>query len=266
MFCATIFTISPAIADRADDAARTCASAAGNAAISACSWGIKSGRWKGDSRARALNNRGVAYFGLRQYDRALRDYSQAIALKPDYAEALNNRGNAYNGLGQYARAVADLDRAVALRPGYAHAFYNRGNAYVSLGQFRNAVQDYSSAITLKPGYANAYGGRCWARAALNLDLSLALVDCSTFLAHKPNDADTLDSRGLVFYRMGNLKPAIADTTAALAVNPRLASSRYVRGLAKLKSGDEIGGNADLATARAIDRKIALTYAAYGVNP
>jgi len=45
-------------------------------------------------------NRGVAYANLNQYEKAISDYTEAIRLKPDYAEAYQNRGIAYVNLKQ----------------------------------------------------------------------------------------------------------------------------------------------------------------------
>ncbi len=264
--CAFVLGSSAAAADRSDDQAKACASASGNLAVSACTGVIKSRRWSAASHAIAFNNRGVAYFGLAQYQRAIRDYDRAIALNSNYAEAFNNRGNAYNSLDQYARAIADLDRAIALKPGYAHAYYNRGDAYVSLRLFARAAADYDAAIAHQVDYAKAYGGRCWARAALGQQLLAALTDCAKYLTRRPNDADTLDSRGLVRFRMGDFVGAIVDTSAALSMKPKLASSLYVRGLAKLRIGDVAGGTSDVAMAQRTDPKIARTYAGYGVTP
>ena len=45
--------------------------------------------------------------------------TQAIALKPDYAEAYNNRGNALRDLKRHADALASYDKAFALKPDLA---------------------------------------------------------------------------------------------------------------------------------------------------
>jgi len=50
-------------------------------------------------------NRGNAYFNLKQYERAIEDYTEAIHLKPEYALAYYSRGVSYSYLGQYQRAT-----------------------------------------------------------------------------------------------------------------------------------------------------------------
>jgi tetratricopeptide (TPR) repeat protein len=47
---------------------------------------------------------------LEQYERAIRDYSKAIELDPDYALAYNNREFAYQALGKTVEAEADFKK------------------------------------------------------------------------------------------------------------------------------------------------------------
>jgi len=43
----------------------------------------------------------------RNYQSAIIDYTEAIRLKPDWAQAYSDRGNAYFNLGQYDKATND---------------------------------------------------------------------------------------------------------------------------------------------------------------
>ena len=109
--------------------------------------------------AMAYSNRGIAYAHKGEYDQAIEDFDQAIELQPDYAQAYNNRGNAYAHKGEYDRAIEDYDQAIALQPDYAEAYNNRGNAYAHKGEYDRAIEDYDQAIELQPDYAKAYNNR-----------------------------------------------------------------------------------------------------------
>ena len=81
---------------------------------------------------------------------------------------------------------------------------------------------------------------------------------------RPNNADTLDSRGFVYLKMNNPDAAIADCNAALAINPKMASSLYSRGLAERMKGDKAASDVDIAAAKAIQSDIDSQYAKWGV--
>ena len=65
----------------------------------------------------------------------------------DPAEALNNRGVAYKNLRQYQRAIEDYDEAMH-RPWRRRAFANRALAYTLLGNDKEAQQDVDRAVEL----------------------------------------------------------------------------------------------------------------------
>jgi tetratricopeptide (TPR) repeat protein len=50
----------------------------------------------------------------RDYQGALVDYTQAIAIERDYADAYRNRGKVYVALGKKSEALADFQKAADL--------------------------------------------------------------------------------------------------------------------------------------------------------
>jgi membrane associated rhomboid family serine protease len=147
----------------------------------------------------------------------------------------------------------------------AVAYNNRGHAWKAKGDVDGAIADYTDAIRLDPKGAFAYNSRCWARATANRELQHALEDCNEAMRLKPDDANTMDSRGFVYLRLDQLDDAIADYDAALKINPKIAGSLYGRGLAKLRKGNTVGGNADITTAKSIQADITDEFARYGVT-
>jgi len=106
--------------------------------------------------ADAFNNRGVARRDKGDLDGALQDFTEAIRLKPDYADAFNNRGVARRDKGDLVGALQDYTEAIRLKPDSAAAFHNRGNARSGKGDLDGALQDFTEAIRLKPDDAEAF--------------------------------------------------------------------------------------------------------------
>jgi len=74
--------------------------------------------------AKFYNNRGIAFGEKGQYDQAISDFNQAIAINPRYNKAYNNRGIVYRLRGQYNQAISDFNKAIAINPLDAEAYNN----------------------------------------------------------------------------------------------------------------------------------------------
>jgi tetratricopeptide (TPR) repeat protein len=95
--------------------------------------------------AGAYNNRGLAYYELKHYQKAISDYNQAIKLDREYAAAYNNRGNTYYELSEYKLALQDFNQSLKLEPNYAKAYLNRGLAFYQLDNNTEACSDFQKS-------------------------------------------------------------------------------------------------------------------------
>lgn len=76
-------------------------------------------------------------------------FSQAIALRPDFATAFTNRGAARANQGDVEGARSDLDEAIRLDPWDDRAFFNRSLLRARSGDFVGAHEDFDTAIRLE---------------------------------------------------------------------------------------------------------------------
>ena len=98
--------------------------------------------------ASAYINRGSAYMDKGEYDRAIRDFDQAIKLVPNLAIAYLGRGIAYRNRGEYDRAIQDFDQILQLDPNYAEAYLSRGMVYADRGECDRARSDFYETLAL----------------------------------------------------------------------------------------------------------------------
>jgi tetratricopeptide (TPR) repeat protein len=103
---------------------------------------------KESKSAEAFNNRGLAYYDLKQYQQAINDYSRAIRLDPGYAAAYNNRGNSFYELNDYQKALTDFNQSLQLDPKYSTAHFNRGLVHYQLNHNAQACFDFQKACDL----------------------------------------------------------------------------------------------------------------------
>ena len=107
-------------------------------------------------RAATLANRGIIYMSLDEYDLAIKDYTAAIALKPDFGELNVNIGNIYYLGKAYDKAVAEYTAALDKNTSRPYvAYFNRGMAHESLGDLVSAETDIMTALEMVPGWVAA---------------------------------------------------------------------------------------------------------------
>ncbi len=161
--------------------------------IRGCTQVIERGKRESrEDRSFAYTNRGNAYDDKGEVDRAIADYTKAIALDPNYAIAYTNRGLTYEKKGEVDRAIADYTKAIALDPNYAIAYTNRGAAYYSKGEVDRAIADFDETIKRNPNYAITYTNRGYAYEKKG-DKDQAIADFRKALEINPSTQDAKDS-------------------------------------------------------------------------
>jgi tetratricopeptide (TPR) repeat protein len=131
------------------------------AAVEAFTRAVLAGDLDHEALAITLNNRGVAYSELGDYDRAIADYQQGLALVPGDPTATRNLRIAYTRraaaaarLGDRAAALADYDRAIELEPTHPLAYLRRGQLALERGDRAAAIADLTRARDLDPQNAD----------------------------------------------------------------------------------------------------------------
>ncbi|RZF60545.1 tetratricopeptide repeat protein [Sphingomonas populi] len=237
------------------------------------------------------------YHALHHDADAWRAYERALAVKPSPFIYIN-RSYAHSKSDVGARQ-ADIDAALKLDPTDAEAVYAKAQLQVDTGDFSGAVATYTTALGREPKNSNLLVGRgiayarsgdkvraekdfaqaraataapvdfnnlCWIKATAGVALESALTDCNAALAKQPDESMFLDSRALVFLRLGRLDEAQVDYDRALTTRPKQTSSLFGRGVVWARKGDKAKSDADVAAALKIDPAIRETFEGYGVKP
>lgn len=138
----------PAIADAtSSDVASDCFSEESLRRIPGCTALLDGGaNLSTTERSLAHAMRALAYSLQGQFSEALKDYDEAIRLRPDFDVALNNRAWALFKMKQYAQGMRDVEKALKIAPWSAHAFDTRAHLHQVEGRIRQALQDYILAM------------------------------------------------------------------------------------------------------------------------
>lgn len=102
------------------------------------------------------NNLGQRYQQQGQYEKAIAEFQQALALRPNFPGALNNLGVCYGKLKRYDEAAEAFERALTLNPADVYAMNNLAIMYLELGQFERARRYGERSVEVEPNYSNGH--------------------------------------------------------------------------------------------------------------
>ena len=128
----------------------------------------------------SLYKRAGIYVALNESDKALKDFTSAIALCPDedyYAE----RAQIYYELEQYDLADSDYRMMLSLDAHNAMAYMGLGRNHIAKGEYQSATERFDYVISLYPEYSSGYSFRAEARMMLK-DYSGASSDVAKALS------------------------------------------------------------------------------------
>ncbi len=249
--------------------------------------------------ANSYLNRAAFYSGIYDFKAAIADYDAAIARNPT-ADSYQQRASLKAALGDHGAALADVDEALQLDPGSEEALAQKIDLLAELGRTEEAlamaeeqmagVKDkrrwvglkadalgkagraaegaalLAEALAERPGDPTLLNDLCWLRGTREIELDVALKDCTRAIELSESVAHVLDSRAMVYFRLGRLDEARADLDAALKLDPGMPGSFYLRGIIRGRAEDKVGALADLALARMQSSEIDKIYAKYGIKP
>ncbi|MBX7172468.1 MAG: tetratricopeptide repeat protein [Pyrinomonadaceae bacterium] len=91
----------------------------------------------------------------KDYDGAIKSFSECLRLKPDAAACYSFRGFARGMKGDLASAKTDFEAAIKLEPNQAAHYFIRGMMYSELGKKDEAISDFRAALKLDPNNQQA---------------------------------------------------------------------------------------------------------------
>lgn len=257
--------------------------------------------WPEDTAGYSI--RADLYGGIYDWKRAATDLGQAIRISPT-VDLYVQRAAFRTNIADRAGALADLDAALALDPGNASVAIAKADVLANLGRageaealLRTKLDDpgltresmpdvvselaqvlaadgkgeealalVGSRIAVRPGDPRLLNSSCWVKGLSKLQLESALKDCTKAIELSDDPAEILDSRALVYFRLGRFSEAMGDVDAALQANPAQTPTIFLRGIVRKQMGATAEGQADIDLARKISPTVASLYAKFGITP
>lgn len=201
-----------------------------------------------------------------QFDKAIADANAARELDPGSSEAVSTAINLLGEKGRRAEALEMVEEKIASagkdKPTYLAI---KADLLADDGRADEALSVLDAAIAAHPGNPSLLNSRCWLKGTRKLALDTALRDCTRAIELSDNPAPALDSRAMVYFRLGRHEEALGDLNAALDSDPDMAAALYMRGVVR-KAAGQAGGDDDLAGARMMTPRIDTEYGKWGIQP
>ena len=211
--------------------------------------------------------RSTLWYELNDLAAASADAEAARKLDPSSREANEAVAQLKAERGDLAAAVALLDERIALG-GTTQAEYRETKAAL-IGEFGDpsiAIKMFDDLIVEKPGNPDLMNGLCWVKGTRAVMLDSALKNCTGGMEVSSDTTELLDSRALVWYRLGRYDEALRDLDAVLASAPAEADSRFMRGIVLTRLHRSKEAALDFSIARRLEPTVDKTYARYGIKP
>jgi len=106
-------------------------------------------------RSLVYNHRGMAYFALSDYLRAVRDFAKSISYDPENARSYNNRALTFRVLKRHDRSLEDYDRSVNLNPCLVDGFWGRAQTLYEMKLYSQALADCEKVLSIQNDFAPA---------------------------------------------------------------------------------------------------------------
>ena len=101
------------------------------------------------------NHRGMVFFVISNYVKAVEDFSMAIEKNCKNARAYSNRGLTFRMLKRYDKAMDDFNRSVEIDALHIDGYFNRSQLNFELKNFPAALYDCEKVLEIKPDYQAA---------------------------------------------------------------------------------------------------------------
>ena len=193
------------------------------------------------------------YYGFKNYQEAIKDFSVVLQLTDTFNDVHYLKGLCHYNIGEYQEAIRSFSEHLQSDDTNTDVYFARAMAKSEVGDFLGAIRDYDKIIELNPTYpmqnnnmTTIYNNKAYCLVQQK-KYSEALPLVNKALQTEKNIWYIWDTRGEIFYHMGQYKKSIEDMDKSLSLEKHY-NSFYIRGLAKIKLGQKEEGCTDLSMA------------------
>lgn len=212
----------------------------------------------------AYLSRGRAYLKTKQFDKAERDFNEAVLRAPDrefLRDAYYLRGLFQQEMTNYQESLNDFTKAIRLKPDFQPAYVCRAKSQLAQSNFDFCISDCNLAILLNTNDVAAYFYKGAAyKFQQDYDKEIeALTQAIKLATNLTSFAPVFLDRAYAFTVKEDFTNAIADYGMVVQLDPANVDAYVGRGLFLSGQGDFASGMADSEKAIQLDSNCFTAY-------
>ena len=164
-------------------------------------------------------NRGIAYFILKQFEKAISDFNRTLIQWPGNFDSYVILGDCYFNKKEYPKAIKYYETAIKIKSNDSNVYFCLGLTECQLKNYQKAISYFSTAISIKKE-VRYYYSRGNTYSLIEDDLK-AYDDFSEIIKLTPNDPFAYLNRGISNYNLNRYNLAINDFDMALKIDLKI---------------------------------------------
>jgi protein O-mannosyl-transferase len=223
------------------------------------------------NNAMAFGERGTAYYGRGDKERALSDYDNSIKACPTYPHPYFNKGVYYNAINDHFKSEYFFSQALKFDTVNKESHVLDSKVYLNLSFEKNALRKYNENKALLKRATMIYPDD--SKLHFNLGLTYysaakfdsALFEFNKAIEFEKNNFTYYDNRGMTKYHLNDNYGALNDFNRVLELNPDYPDTWGSRGMVKAKLNDNYGAVSDLTIAIGFNPRVGVAYYYRGIS-
>ena len=213
-------------------------------------------------------NRGNAYYGLKDYQHALADYTKVIDLDPTNYLGWQNIGQVHTYQKNWKEGVLAYEQCFRYKPDYSEGWVNLGFCYSKMHKDQEAVNAYTRGLRITPNVGLLYNNRGFSYLLLK-QYDKCYQDLLKAIEVDPTIAMSHISLGEYYNEVGKYDEAIAKFNEALGMpdkNENELTAGYTgRGTSYLKKKQFDPAESDFQKALNVDPEYVEAHEKIGIT-
>jgi tetratricopeptide (TPR) repeat protein len=165
------------------------------------------------------------YYDAMEYEKAIEYYDKVI-YDPNYIRAWNNKGLAFYQMKEFEKALDCFKIVLEGQPNNRIAWYNKGVCFAGLGKqrYKEAIYCFDKALSYDANYIAALNNKAWYLAEIG-NYPEALTNINKCLEIDVDDHYVWDTKGYILCKQGDYDEAISCFKQALNIVPDYATAK-----------------------------------------